>query len=93
MNPSVVLTAEQRGNSNAEVRMATGIATAIKGGKCILLSVPLVAKIHRYLSSLEKGDPCIAASVTLKLGARLPFREANTKRKGGAHIMLPFPLS
>ena len=80
-NPNVVLNADKQGKSSAAVHKATGVATAIKEGKCIQLSAPLVAKIHRSLSSQEKGDRCIAATVTLKLRARPTFRKTNTEEK------------
>jgi hypothetical protein len=47
----------------------------------MMLSVPLVVKRRRYLSSLEKGDPCTAATVSLRLDAKLRFRQGKAKQK------------
>ena len=54
------------------------------------LSAPLVAKRRRCLSSPDKGDPCTAATATLKLGAEFAFEKGNTKE--GGHKQCP-PLS
>ena len=70
MNPNVVLSVERPGKDSAEVRLVVvaGIAEATDGsGKCFLRSVPLVAKIPRYLSSPETGDRCTARTATLAL--------------------------
>lgn len=80
MSPSAALNADKLENSSAVVRIVPGIATVNGRGKCMTLSAPLVAKTRRYLSSLEKGDPCTVATVTLKLNARLAFRKGNIKR-------------
>lgn len=68
MSPSAVPTADKPEDSNAVNRMVT-IATATDGrGRCTMQYVHRVAKRHRYHLSLEKDDPCTAASVTLKSG-------------------------
>ncbi len=72
MNPSAVLHADKPERTSAAVHRVAMVAMG--EGKCILLSAPLVAKIHRCLSSQEKGDPCTVATVTLKIRARLTFR-------------------
>ncbi len=79
MNQSVVLAADKPGSNSAAICKVAGMAPATKAGKCIPLSAPLVAKRHRYLSSPEKGDLCTAATVTLKLGARVTFSKDYTK--------------
>lgn len=80
MNPSVALNADKPRENSVPTRRIVGMVTAIKGEKCIPRSVPLAAKIPRYLSSLGKDDPYTAASVIPKLEARLLFRQANKKR-------------
>jgi len=90
MNPSVVFVADKPGKNSAAVCKVAQMATAIKEGKCILLSVLLVAKIHRYLSSPEKGDLCIAATVTLKRRDRLLVRKANICWLPRVQDCLPF---
>jgi hypothetical protein len=80
MSQSVVPTADKPESNSAANRMATGIATVIDSrGKCIVLSVPLVGKRPRYLSSLEKDDQCTAASATLKSGVN-PHSGRTTQR-------------
>jgi len=83
MSPSVALAADKPEKSSAVVRIVLGMATVNGRGKCMMLSAPLVVKRRRYLSSLEKGDPCTAATVTLRSDARPRFRKGNTKREGG----------
>jgi|TARA_B100001971_G_scaffold211799_1_gene240326 hypothetical protein len=78
-SPSVVLRAVKPERTSAAVHRVALVATAIKEEKCIPLSAPLVAKIPRYPSSQEKGDPCIAVNVTLKLEPNPTTR--NKKRK------------
>ena len=78
-SPSVVLRAVKPERTSAAVHRVALVATAIKEEKCIPLSAPLVAKIPRYPSSQEKGDPCIAVDVTLKLEPNPTTR--NKKRK------------
>jgi len=74
MSPSVVPSADKPGNNSAVVPMVARIATAINGrGKCMLLSVPHVAKTHRYRLSHEMADRCTAATATPKLGAKVPI--------------------
>ena len=84
MNPSVVLHAVKPGRTSAAAHRVALVATAIKEEKCIPLSVPLVAKIPRYLLNQEKGDPYTAANVTPKLRARPTF--SNTKREDSTSI-------
>ena len=83
MSPSVVLAVDKPENSSVVVHIVPGIATVNGRGKCMMPSAPLVAKRRRCLSSLEKGDPCTAATVTLKSNARLVFRKGSTKREEG----------
>lgn len=83
MIPSVVLNAEKRGSNSDVVGLVAFLATAINGqGKCIPLSVLLVAKRQRYLLSPEKGDQCIVATATLRLDAEPVLRQDNTKERG-----------
>ena len=93
MSQSVVPNADKPENSNAVVRIVPGIATVNGRGKCMTLSAPLVAKRRRCLLSLEKGDPCTAAIVTLKLEARLTFRKNSIKREGDTGNITLSPLS
>jgi len=77
MSPSVVLSADKPRNNSVVRRVAR---IAIEQGRCIPLSVPLVAKIRKYPLSLMKVDLCTAATATLKLGEETRFRKANRRR-------------
>ena len=93
MSPSVVLTAEQPGNSSAVVRMGAAIATVINGReKCILLSALLAGKIPRYLSSPETEDQCTAVTATPQSGAEPASRKASTKGRGWPRKCHPLSL-
>ena len=80
MSPSVVPSVDKPGNNSAVIRVVAGIIMALEGqGKCMMLSVLLVGKRPRYLSSLEKDDQCTAASATLKSGVN-PHSGRTTQR-------------
>jgi hypothetical protein len=71
MIPGVVLTAGQPENNSAVTGMVAETAEATDSrGKCILLFVPLAAKVPRYPSSPERGDRCTAPTATQKRGGR-----------------------
>lgn len=93
MSQSVVPNADKPEGSSAVVRIVPGIATVNSRGKCMTLSALLAAKTRRYLLSLEKGDLCTAAIVTLKLEARLTFRKNSIKREGDTGNITLSPLS
>ena len=72
--PSAVPTADKLEDSNA-VNCMVKIAMATDGqGRCTMRYVHRVAKRHRYHLSLEKDDPCTAASATLKSGVNPVFK-------------------
>ena len=79
-SPSVVLHAVRPEKTSAAVHRVASVVMAIKEEKCIPLSVPLVAKIPRYLLSQEKGGLCIAANVIPKLRLR-PTLQKHKKRE------------
>ena len=82
MTPSVAPSAGKPGSNSAVMRVAAGITMASEDrGRCLTSSVPSVAKRPRYLSSLEKGAPCTAASATLRLGIAILFRIASIKEE------------
>jgi hypothetical protein len=66
MTPSAALPADKPGENSETNRKATGIAMAIRDGRCTLRSARLAVKRHRYPSSLEKDDPCTAVIATLR---------------------------
>jgi len=94
MTPSVALSADKPESNSAAMRVAAGITMASEDrGRCLMSSVPSVAKRPRCLSSLEKGAPCTAVSATLKLGTAILFRIVSTNEEGGAYVTPPLSLS
>ena len=79
MSPSAVLYADKPRDSS----VVAGIATITGRGKCIPPSVPLVAKKHRCLLSLDRTALFTAANVTLKFGPRIALKKV--KRKEGTN--------
>ena len=60
MSQAVVLIAAHSGNSSVVVVVEVMAGVTLDRDRCILLFVPLVAKIARCLSSLETGGRCTA---------------------------------
>ena len=92
MTPSVALSAGSPGSSSAVRSVVAGVVM-VGRGKCMTLSVLSVARSARCLLSLEKGDPCIVVSATLKLGIAILFRIVSTNEEGIAYVTPPLFLS